>query len=38
MSYFRAEGKTWSPPMLEDGKAQAYRINIEPEPQVRGRS
>ncbi|XP_010577491.1 PREDICTED: PDZ and LIM domain protein 4 [Haliaeetus leucocephalus] len=33
LSVNRAEGKTWSPPVLEDGKAQAYRINIEPEPQ-----
>ncbi|NXK86780.1 PDLI4 protein, partial [Formicarius rufipectus] len=32
----RAEGKTWSPPVLEDGKAQAYRITIEPEPQDNG--
>ncbi|NXY35431.1 PDLI4 protein, partial [Pomatorhinus ruficollis] len=33
LSVNRAEGKTWSPPVLEDGKAQAYRINIEPDPQ-----
>ncbi|XP_030359644.1 PDZ and LIM domain protein 4 isoform X2 [Strigops habroptila] len=36
LSVNRAEGKTWSPPVLEDGKAQAYRINIEPEPQDNG--
>ncbi|NXJ92186.1 PDLI4 protein, partial [Corythaixoides concolor] len=36
LSLNRAEGKTWSPPVLEDGKAQAYRINIEPEPQDNG--
>ncbi|KAM6299558.1 PDZ and LIM domain protein 4 [Aegotheles albertisi] len=36
LSVTRAEGKTWSPPILEDGKAQAYRINIEPEPQDNG--
>ncbi|OXB76685.1 UNVERIFIED_CONTAM: hypothetical protein H355_008724 [Colinus virginianus] len=34
LSVSRAEGRSWSPPILEDGKAQAYRINIEPEPQV----
>lgn len=34
ISCFRAEERSWSPPILEDGKAQAYRINIEPEPQV----
>ncbi|NXQ27994.1 PDLI4 protein, partial [Alaudala cheleensis] len=33
LSVNRAEGKAWSAPVLEDGKAQAYRINIEPEPQ-----
>ncbi|XP_064017581.1 PDZ and LIM domain protein 4 isoform X2 [Pogoniulus pusillus] len=36
LSVNRAEGKTWSPPVLEDGKAQAYRINIEPDPQDNG--
>ncbi|XP_039934399.1 PDZ and LIM domain protein 4 isoform X1 [Hirundo rustica] len=36
LSVNRAEGKTWSPPVLEDGKAQAYRINIEPDPQDSG--
>ncbi|NXT00753.1 PDLI4 protein, partial [Jacana jacana] len=36
LSLNRAEGKAWSPPVLEDGKAQAYRINIEPEPQPPG--
>nr|XP_009930720.1 PREDICTED: PDZ and LIM domain protein 4 [Opisthocomus hoazin] len=36
LSVNRAEGKTWSPPLLEDGKAQAYRINVEPEPQDNG--
>ncbi|XP_050168048.1 PDZ and LIM domain protein 4 [Myiozetetes cayanensis] len=36
LSVNRAEGKSWSPPVLEDGKAQAYRINIEPEPQDNG--
>lgn len=35
ISCYRTEGRSWSPPILEDGKAQAYRINIEPEPQVR---
>ncbi|KAI1234059.1 hypothetical protein IHE44_0003769 [Lamprotornis superbus] len=34
LSVNRAEGKTWSPPVLEDGKAQAYRINIEPDSQL----
>ncbi|OXB57295.1 hypothetical protein ASZ78_000513 [Callipepla squamata] len=34
LSVSRAEGRSWSPPILEDGKAQAYRINIEPEPQL----
>lgn len=34
--YFRAESKVWSPNILEDGKAQAYRVNVEPEPQVCG--
>ncbi|NWI88149.1 PDLI4 protein, partial [Pitta sordida] len=36
LSVNRAEGKTWSPPVLEDGKAQAYRINIEPDLQDNG--
>ncbi|NXP17560.1 PDLI4 protein, partial [Scytalopus superciliaris] len=36
LSVNRAEGKAWSPPVLEDGKAQAYRINIEPDPQDNG--
>ncbi|NXI43641.1 PDLI4 protein, partial [Galbula dea] len=36
LSVNRSEGKTWSPPLLEDGKAQAYRINIEPDPQDNG--
>ncbi|NWV01969.1 PDLI4 protein, partial [Upupa epops] len=36
LSVNRAEGKTWSSPVLEDGKAQAYRINIEPDPQDNG--
>ncbi|NXF34538.1 PDLI4 protein, partial [Nyctibius bracteatus] len=36
LSVNRAEGKTWSPTVLEDGKAQAYRINVEPEPQAAG--
>ncbi|NXH11333.1 PDLI4 protein, partial [Bucco capensis] len=36
LSVNRSEGKNWSPPVLEDGKAQAYRINIEPEPQDNG--
>ncbi|NWU66154.1 PDLI4 protein, partial [Pterocles burchelli] len=36
LSVNRAEGKSWSVPVLEDGKAQAYRINIEPEPQDNG--
>lgn len=30
----RAEAKAWSPTLLEDGKAQAYRVNVEAEPQV----
>ncbi|KQK77061.1 hypothetical protein AAES_150931 [Amazona aestiva] len=38
LSVNRAEGKSWSPPVLEDGKAQAYRINIEPEPQDNGQA
>ncbi|NXG54503.1 PDLI4 protein, partial [Hemiprocne comata] len=36
ISHCRAEGKAWSPPVLEDGKAQAYRINVEPEAQDNG--
>ncbi|KGL72544.1 PDZ and LIM domain protein 4, partial [Tinamus guttatus] len=36
LSVNRAEGKTWSPPVLEDGKAQAYRINIDPDLQDNG--
>ncbi|XP_037763188.1 PDZ and LIM domain protein 4 [Chelonia mydas] len=36
LSVNRAEGKTWSPNILEDGKAQAYRINIESESQDNG--
>ncbi|KAM9373437.1 PDZ and LIM domain protein 4 [Phaethornis superciliosus] len=36
LSVNRAEGRSWSPPLLEDGKAQAYRINVEPEPQDNG--
>ncbi|NXF06391.1 PDLI4 protein, partial [Smithornis capensis] len=36
LSVNRAEGKTWSAPVLEDGKAQAYRIHIEPDPQDNG--
>lgn len=36
LSVSRAEERSWSPPILEDGKAQAYRINIEPEPQDNG--
>ncbi|KFU92296.1 PDZ and LIM domain protein 4, partial [Chaetura pelagica] len=36
LSVNRAEGKTWSPPVLEDGKAQAYRISVEPEAQDNG--
>ncbi|NWQ83465.1 PDLI4 protein, partial [Columbina picui] len=36
ISHCRTDGKAWSPPILEDGKAQAYRINIEPDPQDNG--
>ncbi|XP_077183008.1 PDZ and LIM domain protein 4 [Paroedura picta] len=36
LSVNRAENKVWSPNILEDGKAQAYRVNIEPEPQDNG--
>ncbi|KAJ7316500.1 hypothetical protein JRQ81_002662 [Phrynocephalus forsythii] len=36
LSVNRAESKVWSPNILEDGKAQAYRVNVEPEPQDNG--
>ncbi|XP_060096481.1 PDZ and LIM domain protein 4 [Heteronotia binoei] len=36
LSVNRAENKAWSPNILEDGKAQAYRVNVEPEPQDNG--
>ncbi|XP_063148400.1 PDZ and LIM domain protein 4 [Candoia aspera] len=36
LSVNRAEGKIWSPNILEDGKAQAYRVSVEPESQDNG--
>ncbi|XP_042308818.1 PDZ and LIM domain protein 4 isoform X2 [Sceloporus undulatus] len=36
LSVNRAENKVWSPNILEDGKAQAYRVSVEPEPQDNG--
>uniref|UniRef100_A0A8D0GSL2 PDZ and LIM domain protein 4 n=1 Tax=Sphenodon punctatus TaxID=8508 RepID=A0A8D0GSL2_SPHPU len=36
LSVNRAESKVWSPSVLEDGKAHAYRVNVESEPQDNG--
>ncbi|XP_013928285.1 PREDICTED: PDZ and LIM domain protein 4 [Thamnophis sirtalis] len=36
LSVNRTEGKVWSPNTSEDGKAQAYRVSVEPEPQDNG--
>uniref|UniRef100_A0A7M4ESQ6 PDZ and LIM domain protein 4 n=2 Tax=Crocodylus porosus TaxID=8502 RepID=A0A7M4ESQ6_CROPO len=36
LSVNRAETKAWSPTVPEDGKAQAYRVNVEAEPQDNG--
>ncbi|KAM9069871.1 PDZ and LIM domain protein 4 isoform X1 [Antechinus flavipes] len=36
LSVNRTEGKTWSSGSPDDGKAQAYRINIDSEPQDNG--